>query len=113
MSINVVEKTAGAHIAYEVNKNKITFGDDELTVNLAAKERDYPVLLDICKDKDQGLVIGTGGTAKEYVAQIEIPERQYDIVDGKEDENGEIQAVKVPIEFDISRCTLYLWKVEV
>lgn len=113
MSIKVVEKIEGEHISYEVNKNKITFGDDELTINLAAKERDYPVMLDICKDKDEGLVIGTGGAAKEYVAQIEIPERQYDIVDGKEKENGEIQATRVPEEFDISRCTLYLWKVEV
>ena len=113
MSIKVVEKTEGEHISYEVNKNKITFGDDELTINLAAKERDYPVTLDICKDKDEGLVIGTGGAAKEYVAQIEIPERQYDIVDGKEKENGEIRATRVPEEFDINRCTLYLWKVEV
>ena len=47
MSIKVVEKTEGEHISYEVNKNKITFGDDELTINLAAKERDYPVMLDI------------------------------------------------------------------
>ena len=35
--INVVEKTPGQHIQYEVTGNKVTFGDDELTINLEAR----------------------------------------------------------------------------
>ena len=49
--INVVEKTPGTHIEYALSGGKkITFGDDELTINLASRERDYEVSLDICID---------------------------------------------------------------
>ena len=42
--INVVEKTPGTHIEYALSGGKkITFGDDELTINLATRERDYAV----------------------------------------------------------------------
>lgn len=42
--INVVEKTPGAHIEYALSgSKKITFGDDELTINLASRERDFEV----------------------------------------------------------------------
>ena len=37
--INVVEKTPGTHIEYAVSgSKKITFGDDELTINLASRD---------------------------------------------------------------------------
>ena len=40
--INVVEKTPGKHIEYALSGGKkITFGDDELTINLASRERDF------------------------------------------------------------------------
>ena len=59
--INVVEKTPGTHIEYALSDGKkITFGDDELTINLATRERDYEVSLDICIDEEDGVVIGTG-----------------------------------------------------
>ena len=49
--INVVEKTPGTHIEYALSGGKkITFGDDELTINLASRERDFEVSLDICID---------------------------------------------------------------
>lgn len=111
--IKVVEMQQGNHIGYTVSSGKkITFGDDELTINLASRERDYDVKLDICKDAADGLVVGTGG-ATNYVAQVEIPAREYDIADGPEDEHGNATEIPVPVPFDISRCTLYLWKVEV
>lgn len=111
-TIQVVEVQQEPHIEYAVSGGKkITFGDDELMVNLATRERDFPVMLDICMDKDDGLVLGTGG-ARNYVAQVEIPAREYDIADGPEDEQGNIAEIPVPVAFDISRCTLYLWKVE-
>ena len=59
--INVVEKTPGTHIEYALSGGKkITFGDDELTINLASRERDFEVSLDICIDEEDGVVIGTG-----------------------------------------------------
>ena len=111
--IKVVEKTPGKHIAYEVQKNKLVFGSDELSVNLASRERDYEVTLDICIDTEDGIVIGTGGKAQKYAAEIMIPARRYDIIEDGVDENGEPREVPVPIEFDMSLCTLVLWGIEV
>lgn len=107
--INVVEKTPGTHIEYALSGGKkITFGDDELTINLASRERDYEVSLDICIDEEDGVVIGTGGKA-----QIVIPARRYDVIEDGEDENGESKEIPVPIPFDMSLCTLIIWGLEV
>lgn len=92
---------------------KITFGDDELTINLASRERDFEVSLDICIDEEDGVVIGTGGRAQKYAAQIVIPARRYDVIEDGEDENGEPKEIPVPIPFDMSLCTLILWGLEV
>ena len=112
--INVVEKTPGAHIEYALSGGKkITFGDDELTINLATRERDYEVSLDICIDEEDGVVIGTGGKAQKYAAQVIVPARRYDVIEDGEDENGEPKEIPVPIPFDMSLCTLILWGLEV
>lgn len=47
----IVEKNPGQKIDYEVNKTKITF-DDDLTLNLAKREEDYAVHIDVCFDED-------------------------------------------------------------
>lgn len=115
-TIKVVEKAPGKpHIEWaQSGTKKITFGDDELTINLASRERDEKVTLDICIDAEDGIVIGVGGTAQKYAAQIEIPARRYDVIeDGTDEITGEVREVPVPIEFDISLCTLTLWEMEV
>ena len=98
--IKVVEKTPGRpHIDFSVSGGKkVTFGDDELTINLAARERDEAVTLDICIDAESGIVIGVGGTAQKYE-------------DGEDEMTGEVREVPVPIPFDISLCTITLWEV--
>mgnify|MGYP000800125289 CR=1 FL=1 len=111
--IQVMEKEEGKHIDYQVTSKKITFGDDELTINLASRERDFEVSLDICIDEEDGVVIGTGGRAQKYAAQIVIPARRYDVIEDGEDENGEPKEVPMPIPFDMSLCTLILWGLEV
>lgn len=120
--IQVIEKEEGKHIDYQVNSKKITFGDDELTINLASRERDYETVLDICIDMEDGLVIGVGDNAKRYAAQVIIPPRVYEKVEGEalpttEDmqQEGEErhQTISVPVPFAIENCTLILWKVEV
>jgi hypothetical protein len=110
--IKVIEKTTGTKIKYLVSGNKITFGNDELTVNLETRERDYAVCLDICIDKENGLVIGVGDNARKYAAQVEIPARRYDVIEDGTDEQGNVKEVPVPIDFDISLCTLILWGLE-
>ena len=69
--------------------------------------------LDICIDEEDGVVIGTGGRAQKYAAQIVIPARRYDVIEDGEDENGEQKEIPVSIRFDMSLCTLILWGLEV
>ena len=70
----IVEKNPGQKIDYEVNKTKITF-DDDLTLNLAKREEDYAVHIDVCFDEDGALCIGAAA-GRSYVAQIDIPPRR-------------------------------------
>lgn len=108
--IIVIEKNEGEKIPYEIATTKITFGDEELMVNLKTRERDEEVVLDICKDTQNGLTVGVNTEAREYVAQVTIPAREYEIVDtGKQDENGNEIMEKNPVAFDMKKCTLTLW----
>lgn len=63
----IVEKNPGQKIDYEVNKTKLTF-DDDLTLNLAKREEDYAVHIDVCFDEDGALCIGAAA-GRSYVAR--------------------------------------------
>lgn len=103
----IIEKNEGAKIPYSVKGTKVTF-DDDLTINLASREQDWPVHIDICFDEDNALVIGAAA-GRSYVAQIDIPERKYE--DGEEiGEEGE--ALLAPIPLDMNAVTLTLWSIE-
>lgn len=108
----VVEKNEGPKIDYEIQntatKKKITF-DDDLTINLMKREEDWPVHIDICFDKDGCLVIGTAA-GRAYVAEIDIPAREY-IYHEPEEEGGEAEP-PTPVPLDLNKVTLSLWAVE-
>lgn len=105
----IIEKNEGEKITYTTNGNKITFAD-ELMLNLEKYERDDPNHIDICRDKFGNLVCGViPGVAEVYVAQIDIPAREYDFIADGVDENGEPREVPMPALFDIDKCTLTLW----
>lgn len=102
-----VIKTAGEHIGYSIDDNCIVFGDNDLSLNLANREMDEKVLIDICKDSNGFLVVGAA-TGERYVAQVEIPAREYTEVavdKNAEDETTTVEAVP----FDIDNCTIYLY----
>jgi hypothetical protein len=100
----IIEKNEGTKIPYSVNGKKVTFNDD-LTINLASREQDWPVHIDICYDEDRALVIGAAA-GRAYVAEIDIPARQYT----EEEVDGETQRVPVPLDMDT--VTLTLWSIE-
>lgn len=79
--------TPGTHIEYETTKKSITFGDEDLTINLKNREMDETTTIDICSDKQGFLVIGAE-TGYRYVAQVEIPAREYTEISGQPDEDG-------------------------
>ena len=103
----IVNMNEGQKIDYEIQntatKKKITF-DDDLTINLAKREEDWPVHIDVCYDEDRELVIGTAA-GRAYVAQIDIPARQYTPGETEEDP-------PVPVPLDLDNVTLSLWSIE-
>lgn len=118
-----VIKTPGEHIAYDTTSKSIIFGEDEdLSINLKNREQDETTLIDICSDSDGFLVVGTAAGLR-YVAQVEIPARQYteeeqenpnydpEAEEGMENRNKTI-VVREPVPFDIDNCTIYLWGME-
>jgi len=100
----IVNKNEGPKIDYEVTGKKICF-DDDLTINLAKREEDWPVHIDVCHDADGDLVIGTAA-GRAYVAEIDIPARVY-----TEEGEGEEQQL-IPVPLDMDTVTLSLWAIE-
>ncbi len=91
----IKEVNAGPKIAYEVDGNRIYFGDDELMLNLSKYERDEEVVINICTDDDNILI---AGLSKYFVANIIIPARAYE----------DVERTK-PIAFNMDLVTLMLW----
>ena len=110
----IIEKNEGTKIPYEVDGTKVCFNDD-LTINLAKRQEDWPVHIDVCSDKDGALVIGAA-SGNYYVAQIDVPAREY--VEVEEDvepvkEDGQTKSVKLePKPLDMDEVTLTLWALE-
>jgi len=129
MAMIVKEMNAGEKIPYTIKGSKITF-DDELMVNVKRFERDDPAHIDICRDRFGNLVTGViPGYAESYVAQIDIPAREYTEtpIDADEpDEQAEKEAAggmigggsmrqtvkREAVDFDMNKCTLTLWAIE-
>lgn len=107
----VIEKTEGPKIVYKVTDNKIAF-NDEIMLNLEKYERDYENHIDICRDAFGGLVCGVVDGAKTYIAQVDIPGREYSYREDGVDENEEPKIVKEPVAFNIDNCILTLWGME-
>ncbi len=104
----IVEKNEGRKIPYEVNGTKICL-DDDLTINLAKREEDWPVHIDVCYDEDGCLCIGAAA-GRAYVAEIDIPARQYKPVESHaEDED---MPAPEPIPLDMDTVTLSLWAID-
>lgn len=105
----IEEKNEGAKVEYTVTTSKITL-NDEITIDLSKYERDFPVHLDICRNEFDML---TFGLSERYVAQIDIPAREYEMVENGTDDQGAAKYDKVPVPFDMGKVTLTLWSVEV
>ena len=73
--MQIIEKNAGKKIDYELNGSKLSFADGALTLDLARRQRDSTVTLDIMVDSEGSLTTGRG---LYYAAQVEIPPTEYD-----------------------------------
>ena len=99
----IVEKNVGPKIGYEVN-NKSVCLDDDLTINLAKRQKDWPVHIDVCSDEDGALVIGAE-SGQFYVVQFDIPATEY-----SEPETEEETPTALPLDMD--KVTMTLWALE-
>ncbi len=98
----------GKHIEYTTTAKSVIFGDEDLAINLKNREMDEKVVIDICADKQGFLVVGAE-TGFRYVAQVEIPARQYEEQQAETEDGTTTERVAVP--FDIDNCTIYLWDI--
>jgi len=123
----VIEKNAGEKIAFEQSCTRLIFGDDEIMLNAAKYQKDWPVEVDICRDKADNLTIGTASGLR-YVAQVMIPAATYtetvieepeapeaDAEGTEQTENGgmnqqNVQRDKNPL--DMGDVTVVLWSIE-
>ena len=113
--MNVVEMNTGTKIDYEVSGTKISFNDDELTLNLARYQKEDIVTKDVMADSEGFLTLGNGSF---YVAQVEIPAKEYDVtvetvtevVDGEEVEKEIEHREAKPLDMD--DVTLYLFSID-
>lgn len=125
--VKVIEKNAGEKIAFEQSGTHLIFGDDEIMLNAAKYQKDWPVEVDICRDKADNLTIGTASGLR-YVAQVMIPAATYtetvneepeapeaDAEGTEQTENGgmnqqNVQRDKNPL--DMGDVTVVLWSIE-
>lgn len=125
--VKVIEKNVGEKIAFEQSGTRLIFGDDEIMLNAAKYQKDWPVEVDICRDKADNLTIGTASGLR-YVAQVMIPAATYtetvneepeapeaDAEGAEQTENGgmnqqNVQRDKNPL--DMGDVTVVLWSIE-
>lgn len=108
--MQIIEKNEGPKIAYEENGTMVFLGDYELMINASKYQRDWPVHIDICSNRDNQLVVGTG-EGLYYVAQIDIPAAKYTEPETPA-EMGDPSEIPVLIPIDMSEVILTLWSLD-
>lgn len=110
--MKIVERNAGQKIEYELRGTRLSFADGELTIDLARYQQDDPVTRDIMVDSEGYL---TNGRGRYYVAQVEIPAKEYEEIPVEDGESGDemdggTERRALPLNTD--DVTLYLFSIE-
>jgi hypothetical protein len=101
-----IEKLSPApHVAWRVDGTVLIVGMDEHTIDLAERQDDDVVIIDICDCPGKGLMEGVCGA---YVLSVEIPPKRYRTEAWVEEEVN----VLVPEPLDVASVTLRLWTYE-
>lgn len=108
-SVQVIEKNEGTKIPYNQDGYSLELDDGALTLKLTKYQKDWPVLVDVCRDKNSNLTISTDNGLR-YVAQIVIPAIQYN--ETVEGEGEERTTTKEAIPLDTGDVVLTLWSVD-
>lgn len=110
--MKIVERNAGQKIDYELRGTRLSFADGELTIDLARYQQDDPVTRDIMVDSEGYL---TNGRGRYYVAQVEIPAKEYEEIPVEDGESGDemdggTERRALPLNTD--DVTLHLFSIE-
>jgi hypothetical protein len=103
------KKNEGTHVHWELAGTRLSVRDGELTLDLSRYERDYPVHLDISENAFGMLIIGP---SRRYIAELDIPAREYIIQKGEPDDMGFPKITKTAVPFDTVKVSLTLWALE-
>lgn len=112
----IIEKNEGVKIHFEQLGTKIIF-DDDLMLNLAKRQLDEPVHIDICYNKSRALTIGTDD-AWAYVAELDIPAKEYEITQTEDKETTEehtgmmSEIERIPLPLDMDKVVMTLWALK-
>lgn len=110
MSVKVIEKNAGEKIPFTESGYKLNF-DDMLAIKCNKYQKDWPVHKDICMDADGDLTMGTGDGLF-YVAEVDIPAKEYEEQQPAAEGQEEGGAAPVAKPLDMSQVTVTLWGLE-
>jgi hypothetical protein len=106
----ICHKNRGTYIQYIIHGASISFRDGELTVNLAEHQRDFAVHLDISENPPGRLVLGQ---SHRYLAEIDLPPREYRVIPGENDDLGFPRLYKTDLPLTMEKVRLTLWALEV
>ena len=113
--IKIVEANEGQKISHSVNKNWLNIGD-QIMLNLKSREADYDSYIEITSDEFGALGTGSG---LYYVAQVDIPARQYtetevENPDYNEEEPSSSKTTikREAVPFSIDKVTLTLFALK-
>ncbi len=107
--MNIIEMNAGEKISYEASETVISLNAGEIEIDLAARQKDITVFLDIFWNENGALQEESGDA---YAANIIIPpwvEREVDT--GETDDEGRAIYTKERDPFDMDNVTLQLWAI--
>jgi hypothetical protein len=92
--------------SYEVNREEKILSVEGVSIDLEAEAQDCQTLIVITRTEGGGVVRGLDGKAG-YVADIEIPPREYRFEETGEGENRTNERVALPL--DLNAVVLRLW----
>lgn len=119
--MTIISKNKGKKIACKLDGTRLDIADGALTIDLARYQQNEPATRDIMVDNEGYLVMGHG---QYYVAQVEIPAKEYRETDiptpvAEEGENGGMNNMpnmpsieRTPLPLDTEKVILYLFAID-
>ncbi len=98
------------YVKYTLTGTLLSLREGELVLDLSHYQRDYPVHLDISENASGKLVLGL---SHRYIAEVDIPAREYRIEKGETDNFGFPKLTKIAVPLDPDKISLTLWETEV